>query len=54
VSAARVVGLHELPSTATARELVGADHGGSGVCLIFLDAPPGHGPSLPRHPYEWL
>jgi len=54
VSAARVVGLDELPSTATARELVGADHGGAGACLIFLGAPPGHGPSLHRQPYEWL
>ena len=52
MSAARVVGLAELPSTTTARELVGADHGGAGVCLIFVDAPPGHGPSLHRHPYE--
>jgi mannose-6-phosphate isomerase-like protein (cupin superfamily) len=52
VSAARVVGLDELPATATARELVGADHGGAGVCLIFVDAPPGHGPSRHRHPYE--
>jgi mannose-6-phosphate isomerase-like protein (cupin superfamily) len=52
VSAARVVGLDELPATATARELVGADHGGAGVCLIFVEAPPGHGPSLHRHPYE--
>jgi mannose-6-phosphate isomerase-like protein (cupin superfamily) len=52
MSAARVVALDELPATATARELVGADHGGAGVCLIFVDAPPGHGPSLHRHPYE--
>ena len=52
MSAARVIGLDELPATATARELVGADHGGAGVCLIFVDAPPGHGPSLHRHPYE--
>jgi quercetin dioxygenase-like cupin family protein len=52
VSETRVIGLDELPATATARELVGADHGGAGVCLIFLDAPPGHGPSLHRHPYE--
>jgi quercetin dioxygenase-like cupin family protein len=51
VSGARVVGLDELPATATARELVGADHGAD-VCLIFVDAPPGHGPSLHRHPYE--
>ena len=52
MSAARVIGLDELPATATARELVGADHGGAGVCLIFVEAPPGHGPSLHRHPYE--
>jgi mannose-6-phosphate isomerase-like protein (cupin superfamily) len=52
VSAARVVALADLPATATARELVGADHGGAGVCLIFVEAPPGHGPSLHRHPYE--
>jgi mannose-6-phosphate isomerase-like protein (cupin superfamily) len=48
----RVVGIDALPSTATAHELVGADHGGAGVCLILVDAPPGHGPSLHRHPYE--
>ena len=48
----RVVRLEDLPASATARELVGAEHGGAGVCLIFLDAPPGHGPSLHRHPYE--
>ena len=49
---ARVVRLDDLPATATARELVGAEHGGTGACLIFVDAPPGHGPSLHRHPYE--
>ena len=49
---ARVVSLDALPATATARELVGADHGDAGVCLIFVDAPPGSGPSLHRHPYE--
>jgi mannose-6-phosphate isomerase-like protein (cupin superfamily) len=51
-SGVRVIGVEELPATATARELVGADHGGAGVCLILVDAPPGHGPSLHRHPYE--
>jgi|tagenome__1003787_1003787.scaffolds.fasta_scaffold19039001_2 quercetin dioxygenase-like cupin family protein len=51
-SGALVVALADLPASATARELVGADHGGAGVCLIFIDAPPGHGPSLHRHPYE--
>jgi mannose-6-phosphate isomerase-like protein (cupin superfamily) len=40
----------ELPD----RELVGADHGGAGVSLIFVDAPPGGGPSLHKHPYEEL
>jgi mannose-6-phosphate isomerase-like protein (cupin superfamily) len=34
------------------RELVGADHGGAGVCMIFVDQPPGGGPAQHRHPYE--
>jgi mannose-6-phosphate isomerase-like protein (cupin superfamily) len=34
------------------RELVGADHGGAGVCVIFADQPPGGGPAQHRHPYE--
>jgi mannose-6-phosphate isomerase-like protein (cupin superfamily) len=34
------------------RELVGADHGGAGVCVIFVDQPPGGGPAQHRHPYE--
>ena len=34
-----------------ARELVGTDHD-VGVCVIFVDAPPGRGPSMHRHPYE--
>jgi mannose-6-phosphate isomerase-like protein (cupin superfamily) len=34
------------------RSLVGADHGGAGVCLIFADNQPGEGPSLHTHPYE--
>jgi mannose-6-phosphate isomerase-like protein (cupin superfamily) len=42
----------ELPLSNIAHELVGADHGGAGVCIIFVDAPPGGGPSLHRHPYE--
>jgi mannose-6-phosphate isomerase-like protein (cupin superfamily) len=33
-------------------ELVGADHGGAGVCVIFVEAPPGGGPRLHKHPYE--
>lgn len=40
-----------LPWSVIARELVGADHG-SGLCVIFVDAEPGRGPSLHTHPYE--
>ncbi len=42
----------DLPFSRIAHELVGADHGGIGVCVIFVDAPSGEGPSLHRHPYE--
>jgi mannose-6-phosphate isomerase-like protein (cupin superfamily) len=34
------------------RSLQGADHGDVGVCLILVEAPPGRGPALHRHPYE--
>ena len=34
-----------------ARELVGSEYG-VGVCLLFVDAAPGRGPSLHKHPYE--
>ena len=48
----RVVKQDELPLSNIARELVGADHGGLGACIIFVDAPPGRGPSPHTHPYE--
>jgi mannose-6-phosphate isomerase-like protein (cupin superfamily) len=35
-------------------ELVGDDHGGAGVCVIFVNAEPGRGPGLHKHPYEEL
>jgi quercetin dioxygenase-like cupin family protein len=44
----------DLPLSNIAREFVGADHGGAGVCLIFVDTQPGGGPSLHTHPYEEL
>ena len=47
----RVVNQEDLPWSVIARELVGADHG-SGLCVIFVDAEPGRGPSLHTHPYE--
>jgi mannose-6-phosphate isomerase-like protein (cupin superfamily) len=47
----RVVNQDDLPWSVIARELVGVDHG-SGLCIIFVDAEPGRGPSLHTHPYE--
>lgn len=43
----------ELPLSNIARELVGADHDVD-ACVIFVDAPPGRGPSLHTHPYAEL
>lgn len=48
----RVVSLEDLPADSFSRELVGEEHGGAGVCLIFVEAAPGDGPALHRHPYE--
>jgi mannose-6-phosphate isomerase-like protein (cupin superfamily) len=48
----RVVNRDELPLSNIARELVGADHGGLGACILFVDAAPGRGPSPHTHPYE--
>jgi mannose-6-phosphate isomerase-like protein (cupin superfamily) len=39
-----------LPWSRIARELVGADHGLE-ICILFVDAATGRGPSLHRHPY---
>jgi mannose-6-phosphate isomerase-like protein (cupin superfamily) len=33
-------------------ELEGAEHGGTGISMIFVDAEPGSGPSLHRHEYD--
>jgi mannose-6-phosphate isomerase-like protein (cupin superfamily) len=46
-----VVRLEDLPFSVIARELVGADHG-VGLCILFVDAQPGQGPGLHKHPYE--
>lgn len=40
----------ELPWSEIARELVGAEHG-LDITLLFIDAEPGRGPALHRHPY---
>lgn len=40
-----------LPRDVISRDFVGKDHGGVGACVLFVDAPPGEGPKLHRHPY---
>src|SRR3954466_12769510 len=49
-----VLKVADLPLSNIAHEFVGADHGGVGVCVIIVEAPPGRGPSLHTHPYEEL
>lgn len=44
----------ELLASNFSRELVGADFGGVPACVIFVDAEPGRGPSLHKHPYAEL
>jgi quercetin dioxygenase-like cupin family protein len=41
----------QLPQTEHAHEFVGADHGDVPFSIILVDAPPGAGPKLHRHPY---
>jgi mannose-6-phosphate isomerase-like protein (cupin superfamily) len=48
MSSVQVIKRSELPE----HELVGADHGGAGVCVIFVDLAPGRGPAQHKHPYE--
>ena len=45
-----VIRVEDLPWSDIARELVGAEHG-LGVTILFVDAQPGRGPALHRHPY---
>ena len=42
----QIIKASELPPSSIARELIGADHGGLGVCIIFVDALSGEGQSL--------
>jgi mannose-6-phosphate isomerase-like protein (cupin superfamily) len=44
----------ELHASNFSRELVGADHGDVPACVIFVDAEPGRGPRLHKHPYAEL
>jgi len=47
-----VIRQEALPLSNIARELVGDDHGGIALCVIFVDAEPGRGPALHTHPYD--
>jgi len=47
-----VIRQSDLPWSSIAHELVGDDHGGIGLCVIFVDAEPGRGPGLHTHPYD--
>ena len=44
----------ELPQDVISRDFVGERYGGVGACIIFVEAPPGGGPKLHRHPYVEL
>ena len=47
----RFVRQADLPSDLISRDFEGEQHGGVGACVIFVDAEPGQGPRLHRHPY---
>jgi mannose-6-phosphate isomerase-like protein (cupin superfamily) len=44
----------ELPGDGVGSEFVGREYGGVGACVIIVDAAPGEGPRLHRHPYVEL
>src|SRR5690349_19432794 len=48
---ARVLERADLPHSETSYEFAGYDHGEIGASAIVIDAPPGSGPRLHRHPY---
>ena len=50
--AARILDKAYLVSSGTAYEFEGHRHGGANVSFIVIDAPPGSGPKLHKHPYE--
>ena len=50
--AARILDRSDLTHSETAYEFEGYRNGGTDVSFIVIDAPPGIGPKLHRHPYE--
>jgi len=47
----QIIKQDQLPWSEIAHELVGAEHD-LGITLLFVDAEPGRGPALHRHPYD--
>ncbi len=50
--AARVIDASDPAQGGTSYEFEGHRHGGANVSFIVVDAPPGSGPRLHKHPYE--
>jgi mannose-6-phosphate isomerase-like protein (cupin superfamily) len=48
----RIIDIADLARGGTAYEFEGHHYGDTGVSFIVVDAPPGNGPRLHRHPYE--
>ena len=48
----RIVNQADLPHSETALEFEGQHYGDTNVSVIVIDAPPGSGPKLHKHPYE--
>jgi quercetin dioxygenase-like cupin family protein len=44
----------ELPKDVVTSDFVGEKFGGVAACVLFVDAGPGQGPRLHRHPYVEL
>jgi mannose-6-phosphate isomerase-like protein (cupin superfamily) len=49
-----LVNQSDLPLDSVTRDFVGEHHGGVAVSVLFVDAAPGQGPRLHRHPYVEL
>ncbi len=52
--AIKVLPQAKLPQDVVSRDFVGEEFGGVGACVLFVDAGPGQGPRLHRHPYVEL
>ena len=47
-----IINLADLPHSDTAYEFQGHHYDDAGVSFFLVDAPPGSGPKLHKHPYE--